>query len=145
QNGPAPAAQGSQQVRQNLLLETTQASSRFIEDNQNRVGGERARDFQQTLLTERQIARRFARLFSKADPLQLLQSLASCGFFLFAIEPDCAGKESRPCTRVCSEQDIIEQCHVWTQFHVLEGAADALRGDLARRQIRHVGAHKDDL
>ena len=128
-----------------LLLEAAQAGGGLVQDDHDRIGRERARDFQQALLTERQIAGEVAELFAESDALQLLQRLGLCGALLGAVEAERAGEKPRSRARICSEQDIVEQRHVRAQFHVLERARNALGGDMTRRQARHVVVEEQDL
>ena len=70
-------AQRAQQVGQRLLLQRRRPAAGSSRMTHHRIGGERARDLQEPLLAERQIAGELAEFFAKPDALELAQRLDS--------------------------------------------------------------------
>ena len=140
---PSPRS-AAQQIGERLLLKLPQAGGRLVQDHDHRIGGERARHFEQALLAERQIAGEVAELLAEADALQLMQRLGARGAFLGAVEPQRAGEESRARARIGAEQHVVDQRHVRPQLDVLERPRHALGGDVARRQCGDVVAEEHD-
>ena len=75
-------AQRPQQFGKLELFLAAQAGRRLVEDEQRRIGGERAGDFEDALIAERQIAGELERLVAEPDPFELPQRLvAGAGLF----------------------------------------------------------------
>ena len=94
-DGHAFAAQGAQQIGQGSFLQSAQSRGGLVQDDDDRIGRERARDFQQALLAEREVAGKLAEFVGKPDALELADRLGAGGALLGAIEPKGAGEDIR--------------------------------------------------
>ena len=81
------AAQLAQHVGQRLLFLVAQAGGRLVEQQQRRVGAQRARDLHQALRAERQVAGQLVHLVGHADAPQLALGLGEQALLLGAVEP----------------------------------------------------------
>ena len=85
------AAHFAQQARQRLLLADAQAGGGFIQQQQHRIETQRAGDFHQPQLAERQRAGRLERDIGEADAVELALRVGKQQRFFGAIEiEDCA-------------------------------------------------------
>ncbi len=137
-------SQRSQQLGQRKLLLPPQSRRRLVEQEQHRIGRQRARDLEQALVAERQIAGKLERPIAEADACELLQGFVPRPGFFGLVEPQRPGQEARLRPRMHAEEDIVQKRHARANLHMLEGSRDAGAGDPALRRSRDVLALKGD-
>ncbi len=139
-----PSRNCAQQRGQLLLLHVPQAGGRLVEQQQDRVDAQRARDLDDALLAERQASGQLVDLVGEADALDL-----PCGFrqqfrFVCAIEPQHAGDGAGMSAQMRADRDVLQHAHVRHQFDMLERPGDAELCHLLRRRVVDVLAeHRD--
>ena len=135
------AADLVEQLAQLDLLGRVHAGGRFVEREQLRIGGQRARDLQTALVAVRQVARRVVGELRDADVVeQFLRALADLALFLGA-RPACGTpRRSGPCCVRTWRPTITFSSAVMLaeQADVLERARDAGLGHLVHggRRVR---------
>ena len=134
-----------QQRGEILLLEIAQAGRRLVEEQQHGIGGERARDFDDALLAERQAARRVVKVRGEAHARNRARSLGARARFLGAIERKRRADDACAAAQVRAQRDVVEHAHPRHELHVLERAADAAPRDLERRATGDRCAAEEDV
>jgi hypothetical protein len=98
QDRHAFAAQAAEQLAEGFLLLVAQAGGRLVEQQQAGVGAQRAGNFENALLAQRQAAGLQVQGVTEADPFQLAPRLAEQARLLGAIQAQGSGR-ARPCCR----------------------------------------------
>ena len=91
----------AQQLGERVLFRPAQTGGRLVEDDQRRIGGKRARDFENALAAERQIAGEVVGLGAEPDALELAQRLETRARFLGR---DRAATRRRESPRGCADR-----------------------------------------
>ena len=117
-----------------LLFHVPQARGRLVEQQQHRIGAERARNLDDALLAERQAAGQLMHPVAKPDALDLPRGLRQQALLVGAVEPQQAGDRARVAAQVRAERDVLQHRHVRDQLHVLERPRDAEADDALRRR-----------
>ena len=112
-----------------------QARGRLVEQQQHRIDAQRPRDFDDSLLAQRQAACKLVHLVGEADPLDLVGSLGKQLGLVGTVEPQHRGDRAGMAAQMRADRDILQHGHVGDQLHVLEGPADAELDDLLRRRV----------
>ena len=121
------AADFAQQPRQRLLFADAQARRRLIQQQQYRIEAQRARDFDQPQLAQRQRAGRLERDVGETDAVELALRAGKQQRFLGAIEIEDRAQQPRAAAQMRAERDILDHAHVGDDLDMLEGAAEAER------------------
>ena len=111
-----------------------EADRRFVEQQQRRIGGQRADDLDHALLAARQCAGLL--LGDRADPQQVQQSARArrrCRLGRGGAPSEQQAKEAAAHLRVKTDQHILQRGEIGKQTAVLERAACTARRDLVRR------------
>ena len=91
QHRHAAVAQLTQQRGEPLLLHVAQSRGRLVEQQQQRVDAQRARDLDDALLAERQASGQLVDLVAEADALDLARGFRQQFRLVGAVEPEHAG------------------------------------------------------
>ena len=134
-----------QQFGELLLLEVTQAGGGLVEQQQQRIGGKRARDLDDALLAERQAARGIVEVRRQADPRNRARRLRIRARFLGPVEPQRRADDARSAAQVRAQRHVVEHGHPRHELHVLERAADAAACDRVRLAAGDRLAAEDDV
>ncbi len=121
QHRHAAVAQLAQQRREPLLLQMAQARGGLVEQQQQRIDAQRARDLDDALLAERQAARQLVDLVAEADALDLARGFRQQSGFVGAVEPEHAGDRAGMPAQMRADRDVLQHGHVGHQLDVLEG------------------------
>ena len=134
QDAHALAAQAPQQIGERLLFGVAQARRGLVEQQEHRVGRQRARDLDQALLAQRQAARGFVQVLGQSHALDLASGLGQEARFLGAVDAQHRLHRVLAPAQVRADRDVLEHRHGADQVHVLEGARDAAARDLRGAQ-----------
>ena len=140
---PSPRKR-AQQLGERALFLAAQARRGLVEDEQHRVGGERAGDLERALRAERQAARELVRSRGEADAAEVAHRLGEDAPLLDAVEAEAGGEQAGAGAAVRAERDVVEQAHLRPELHVLEGARHAEPGEAPLRERRDVVAEELD-
>ena len=133
------AAQEIDELGQDLGLARIHPGGRLVQEEELRLGGERAGDLEPALVPVREILRQLLILAAKPDELEQLQGPRP-GAALFrphARRPEDRPRHRRREPRVLADQDVVEDRHVLEEPDGLERPGDATSHD-------RVGAEADD-
>ena len=130
-----PSRKLAQQRGEPLLFHVPQSGRRLVEQQQHRVGAERARDLDDALLAERERARGLVDLVGEADALDLARGFGEQLRLVGAVEAEHAGERAGMAAQMRADRDVFQHGHVGHQLHMLEGAGDAELDDLLRRRV----------
>ena len=113
-----------------------QSGGRLVEQQQSRLAGERARQFQDLHLAEAQRACLHVRFAGKAEPLEDVERSRLDRAFFGA---ECPVAQDRACgagvtAQMPPDHDVFQNGHLPEDLQVLKGAGDAELGALERRQ-----------
>ena len=113
-----------------------QAGGGFVQQQQARPDGQRAREFEPPLLAEREVAGGGLRLRRQAN--QGEEFIGAATRFAFgaaeARQAQRAGEHAVAEVAMQADEDIVARGHFHEQLGVLEGTRDAARGDAMRRE-----------
>ena len=111
---------------------------RLVQDQEARLGHQRARQFDPLLQAERDRVDQFVAHALQLQEVDHLLDLRAVGDLLGPAEPgvERGAQDARPHVDMAAEQDVVEHRHAVEQGQVLEGARDAQAGDLVRRERR---------
>ena len=123
-----------------------QSARGFVEQQQPRFGGERARELHALADAERKLGRACMHHARQPEEFDLLRCAASRRAFLAGHprQSQRTGEKAAAHAAVRAQQHVVEHAHRVEQRQVLEGAADAQRGDAVSRQrteVQSVEAH----
>jgi hypothetical protein len=141
---PSSRSWRSTVARPFLLLEA-QPGRGLVEQQQGRIGGERAGDLHQALLAEGEVAGLLVHQLAHADALELALGLLHQAALLGAVGAQHRRRNAVAAAQVRAEGDVLEHGHRADHLDVLEGARDAAPRDLARRQRVDPLAEQDHL
>ena len=130
-----PSRNCAQQRREPLLFHMPQSRRRLVEQQQDRIDAQRARDLDNALLAERQAARRLIDLVGEADALDLARRFRQQFRLVGAVEAEHAGDRAGVAAQMRADRDVFQHGHVRHQFDMLEGAGDAELDHLLRRRV----------
>ena len=128
EDGDAALADAQQQLPELGRLLRVQAGGRLVEQQQLRLGGERAGQLDPALQAIGEAAGRLVRQVREADEVEQLQrTRARRGFLPRARRASASSEAKKPffIRRVPAEQHVVEHGQVGEEAQVLEGAADA--------------------
>ena len=135
QDGAAIAADALEEVAQRELLGGVHAGRGFVECQQQRLGRERTRDLETSLVPIGQRAGRVGRVAGNAHIGEQLHRTLADRLFLVAFESgfeDCAPDPGAG-AHMPADHHVLEGRHGAEQADVLEGASDAGAGHLMHR------------
>ena len=139
-----PSRKRAQQRGKPLLLHVAQSGGRLVQQQQQRIDAQRARDLDDALLAERQAACQLVDLVAEADALDLARGLRQQSCLIGAVEPEHAGERAGMAAQMRADRDVLQHGHVGHQLDVLEGAGDAELDDFLRRRVVDlVAEHRD--
>ena len=143
----ALVANPADQIAKHVDLFVIEAAGGFIEQQDLRIGCQRARQFDALLGPERQAGNReVGNVIEVKIAENLMNALVECG--LAAANP---GQFQRVAHDVAvgagmgADPDVVEHGKIWKQSDVLEGAADADFGDPVRRPLQDALAFHQDV
>ncbi|MEY9676231.1 hypothetical protein ABIE93_006165 [Bradyrhizobium elkanii] len=131
QHGDAGGAHLAHQLDAGLCLDRRQSGEDFVEQQQLRLGGERAGDLEPALLRRHQISGQLVGARRKSAELQHLIGLLPRDAHL------CVADQR-------ADDDVVDHGHGLETLDDLEGAPDAALAAFRRRQLGHVLAVEDD-
>jgi len=122
------------------FLRGVHARGRFIQEEQARLGRERAHDFEAALFAVRQAFRRRVAESAKIENLkQLFRLPGDRRFFgMKTLEPDQRLPRARGAVEIRGGADIVEHAETAKETDVLKGAGNPARGNLAGAQTGQI-------
>ena len=139
-----PSRKVRSSVGEPLLLHVPQSGGGLVEQQQDRVDAQRARDLDDALLAERQAAGELIDLVAEPDALDLARRFGQQFRFVGPVEPQHAGDGAGMAAQMRADRDVFQHAHVGHQLDVLEGPGDAEFCDFLRRRVVDVLAvHRD--
>ena len=118
--------------RELLLFQEAQPRRGLVEQQQQRIGGERAGDLDDALPAQRQRAGRRMQRIGQSDACDLRRRLGAHARFLAPVETQRGASDAGAAAQVRAERDVVEHRHARDQLDMLERAADAQLRDLER-------------
>ena len=120
------------------LFGRVQTGRGFVEQQQGRIGGERARNLDQPLMAVREARDQFVGAAAEADEGQRLhRALGQRGV--------TARADHRVAGTLGADLDVFQRRHRAEQADILERPSQSRRGALMRRHVGDVGAIEHDL
>src|SRR4029079_16717702 len=121
-----------------------QSRGGLVEQQQQRIDAQRARDLDDALLAERQASRQRVGLVAEADALDLPRGFRQQSGLVGTVEPEHARDRTGMPAQMGADRDILQHGHVGYQFDVLEGPGNAELDDFLRRRVVDLGAEHGD-
>src|SRR6202043_3100033 len=109
ENAESGSPQPAEEIGEPLLFEMAQSGRRLVEQQQNRVRAERARDFEQALAAERQRACGIENMPAQSDGFEPAQSLMAQARFFRTVEAQRRRQGARVSAQMVPERSVLQR------------------------------------
>src|SRR6266850_2190049 len=134
EHGDATRGDAADDLGEPCALARREARRRLVEQDEARLAGERARDFEQPPLPERERGDAGIAQLAQADELHQLFSALPAAGLVAARGAEDDRPQGRAKARMRADQHVVDHGHAGERPVVLEGSHHAARSDAVRRQ-----------